>query len=161
MEHLTLEVVLTELQAEDFAQQGLGVVDALSTLSNPDHCFGHEYVSDSVCEMDCNAKVMFRGEEIRISELCKRICSGNPKMTDIATKYYRHGSGSYYVMKALLELREGTVEQVAIEAERLAHVDGRGFDGMQDRVYRTLSDQKGKSVRKSGRGKDAVYGIER
>jgi len=160
MSQLTKEVVLNELQAEDFAQPDIGVVDALSTLSNPDHCFGRNYTPDSVCNTDCNAVAMFRGEEVRISELCRQICSGGLVISDTASKYYRYGCGSYYVMKALISLREGTLEQVAAEADRLARVDGKEFDEMADRTYRTLSDQKGKNVRKSGRGKEAIYGLE-
>lgn len=160
-ESLTKQEVLDELELETFAQSDVGEVDALSELSSPDHCFGRKYTPDSACLEECNARGVFRGEIVKLNELCRRICAGKAGIHDRAAGYYRPGSGSYYVVKALLDLGEGTREGITARAAQLAKMDGKSIGNMADRTDRTLTDMKSKGkVRKAGRGREAMYAME-
>jgi len=150
--------ILEDIEIEVFAQSDVGVVDAMSALANLDHCFGKEYTPDSICIEECNATCFYKGVETRISDLCKSLCSAGATVADNARRLYREGSGSYYVVKAILAIREGTYEQVGEKAESLAKVDGKSIKDPSNRSIRTLTTLRddGK-VDKSGTGKEAVY----
>jgi len=164
IEGLTKLEVIDEIEIEVFAQHEVGVVDAKSVLSDPDHCFGKEYVPDNVCEEDCDAVAHLHGESVKINVLCRHLCSGNPKINDIAALYFTPGCGSYYTVKALVHLGEANIEEITKQAEQFAQIDGSDKTDLGDRVYRTLAVMKTADppkVRKSGRGKTAIYALDR
>ena len=164
IEGLTKLEVVDEMEIEVFAQSEEGVVDAMLTLTHPDHCFGREYVPDSICEEDCDATAHFHGKPVKINTLCRQLCSGNPKINDVAALYFTPRSGSYYVIKALIHLGEATREEIAEQAQQFAQIDGSDKTDLRDRVDRTLAVMHTADpprVRKSGRGKTAIYSLDR
>lgn len=164
IEGLTKLEVIEDMEIEVFAQTEDGVVDAISVLSHPDHCFGRDYVPDSICEEDCDATAHFQGKPTKINTLCRQLCSGNPKINDVAALYFTPRSGSYYVIKALAHLGEATRGEITAQAEKFAQIDGSDKTDLRDRTERTLAVMHTADpprVRKSGRGKTAVYSLDR
>ena len=157
---LTRQEVIEEIEIEDniFGQTNVGYVPAAETLSDPNHCFGRDYLPVNDCEQECSVRCMFRGQVVRLNRLCRELCSGTTEVKDKAALYYRYGSGSYYTVKALLHLREANLQQIISKALQFAAIDGCEDIDMSDRVYRTLTTLKSDGkVRKSGRGQQAVY----
>lgn len=157
--NLTKHDIIEKMEIESFAHEGVGELDAKETLMAPNHCFGRLFTPDNICLDKCNAIVIMDGEEVHIRDLCRDLCSGGETIHENASTYYREGSGSYYVAKAIIKLGSGTLQEIEECTLRLAEVDGEELTKVPDRVYRTLTNMKDvkEVVNKTGRGKTAIW----